>query len=120
MPLEDGSARATIKEHIASGHSWQPLFLCSSGQQGISADIPDMSGISDMPAISATGQCFAPAGLTSGCDTSPAITKIARTRLMNRPKSMTLHRMGSTTCKETFPSQVCQQGLLHPESFRNH
>lgn len=69
--------------HIArSGQSWQSLLFCVSGQQGMSADIVDMSLIFD------AGISFAAAGVASGETTSPMIAKTASNRLMNRQKSI--------------------------------
>lgn len=53
-----------------------------SGQQGMSADIVDMSLIFD------AGISFAAAGVASGETTSPMIAKTASNRLMNRQKSI--------------------------------
>jgi hypothetical protein len=113
MPwVEAGSACANIKEHIAAGHSWQPLLFCWSAQQGMSV------GIADIPVISATGSCFAPTGVTSGCETSPTITKIAIKRLMNRPKLIPPHRTGSLIWKGPPFHNFASDGPLRPNLFK--
>jgi hypothetical protein len=109
--VEEGSIRAIINVHIASGHSWQPLCLCSSGQQGMSA------GIADIPVISATGGCFALAEITSGCETSPTITQIARMWRMNWPKFIALHLTGSVIWEGFALHMFANDGFPYPESF---
>lgn len=81
--VSGGPACAVVITHIATtGQSVQALWLASSGQQGMSPGIADMSVIP--PAASA---CMA-AGAATGATASPATMAIASNRVMRRRKTM--------------------------------
>jgi hypothetical protein len=101
--------------HIAtSGQSWQPLFFCPSGQQGMSPDMADMS------LISAAASRFAAAGVTSGAATSPTMTNIASKRPMSRRTFMTYHHIGRGILKAGTTSHVRNEQQKPQDSNQTH
>lgn len=111
---EEGSAQVGCNTQIASGQSRQSLFFCFSGQQGMSPDMPDPS------VVVAKDPCFAAAGVTSGCETSPAITRTASKRQMNRQRTIAPISHGTGGFGRTTASQIRQRSFRQVKMRQNH
>ncbi len=118
MPLVvGGSACTNINAHIAAGHSLQPLFFCSCGQQGMSLGIADTEVTC---IIAVKGTSFAATGPASGCKTSPATTKAASKRQMNRYKTIISLSHGTGSPERSAASQIRQRSFRQVKAPQKH